>query len=553
MPLPSGVPYAVFKDVESAMAGVNRLGRDLAGGTSILEAFDRLRRNGALHTSVPRAYLDVSASGREISVYGYDAVISHRDRCYLANRDTTIRLFVEGQALDAVSELPVTPASPDADIAIRDLADKGLASAFAQAVAYGLRDGFSFLYFDCPGNVEQPIPPTAPGGARASITPAGFSVITAEQLVWPEPAIYVQPGTPETRDPLLRHGILSLTVDFGRPPDYDWQQPPPPIPSTSKQPGQDSIFQNRKQIHGHRIFPITPDILAKAFVGRSVIDIIYDDLRNLRDTLFAQTAAQLQGNPIVVEVKTDEGFRAEPEDQELVNKDLKEFSEGQRDSFSPLNGMTMKRLGPVELPDAEILIRTLASRLSHASALPVNKILASSRGSEQATPVDHDVYETNLTRRFRKPRLEPVLRHALRIMAHGGAVGKRIVYPTPRFEWLDNRVVAPDTAALIIKNKATTLGLALKAGRLPPRDILEMFPENVTPINPRTVLGSHRLPFDRREDGSPVPDPAPPQDPQSEYPPPPKPAAKASKLEALSEIDEAIAELEAQREAIERS
>lgn len=389
-----------------------------------------------------------SHSGRELAVYHRQRHIYPQDREYLLERDPTAKLILKRVAQDSWWKLPRTY-DEQIDSFFRTLRNLGFN---AKAEAADIRQrlaGYSFLFIVAPGNTDMPLSRNAPW--------KGFDYIDGDNIVEGS-IVYAK----DKSHPLLKqHGIEWLDV---------------------KQADGDPVT-----IHGSRLIAFCEDVETRELPGGvPVLDVVHDDLWALRDVLFGQEQAQIQGDPIVVSVDLEANFATTPEADADINKEMAEMSLGHRQSFSPVEGLIIERLGSIKLDDPSHIIKALYSRISNGllGFFPINMLVASSRGSEQVTDQDRMDYASNVTIRNEKFVL-PILAHLLELGKWSGMVAKRA--ELPEMEWPELRILNPRERAYVESTKATTLLRASQAGYHPDPWVMRGMtprPGGILPLQP---------------------------------------------------------------------
>lgn len=389
-----------------------------------------------------------STRGRERKVYQRQQIIYQQDRDYLFDRDPTTEFIVSKAAEASWWKLPRT-FDAEIDRFFRKLRALGLnTKAEASDIKQRLY-GWSMLFIVAPGDKSSRLMRNAPWH--------GFDYIDAPAII-PESIVFDTSG-----DPLLKqHGIHSFEI--------------------VRADGE------RETIHGSRVILFREDVLARDLPGgRSVIDVIHDDLWSLRDVLFAQEQAQMQGDPIVVSVDLEHNFQANTESEQDFDAEMKEMKTGHRQAFSTVEGLIIERLGSVSLDDPTHILRALYSRISNGTKnfYPIGMLIASSRGSEQVTDQDRMDFASNVVMRNQKFVL-PILDDIVERAKWSGMLGKDAEIPED-VEWPDLRVLNPRERAYVYNTNATAILRAAQAGKVPPRWVTAGFtnrPGGILPVQP---------------------------------------------------------------------
>lgn len=451
MPQSQGVVRreAVFGDVKAATAFAQDIYRVAAGGGGGFPInFAPGVQNGAegpfphyLFEELTQRHggqMHYSTRGREWNTYHYQPTIYAQDREYLHARDPTTTFLNTRLPMDAWWRLPLTGES-EIDSYFRLIRNLGFNQSAEASHIFGNRDGGGLLYIRATGRYDQAIKP----GNR----PVGFDYILAEDII-PESIVPDRSG-----DPIFRqHGIHSLQIK-------------------SKDPTKGPVT-----IHGSRLIRFRPDNTTKDLIGQALIDPCYDDVWNYRDIVFSGTRQQFQGNPIVVGVdrelamKLGQPVKVKPETLDAIAQEMNNFETAGQQSFSPVEGLTISRLGAPEMDDATPTTRTLVSRIHNGvkGIYPVNMITASSRGSEQVTDQDRIDYASNVVIHNERFNI-PILAQIIEVGKVMGLVPRRAEMPLD-LEWPELRISNAKERAYILNTEAMALVNAGKAGWEPAED-----------------------------------------------------------------------------------
>lgn len=436
----------LLRDANSAMAGGG--GASFIGGRANLSGLDLF--NNLVEKS--GGHIVRSSRRREQLVYQYQDHIFLEDRRYLALRDPTARYIIERPAIDTWFA-PPKAFDPAIDRFVTDIFNLGFREAVVAADIAARRDGGAFLYINASGDPAEPI--------QSRDRVFGFDYIQVDQIPHRDAVHLDNTGNPD----LMQHGIER--VEF-----YPTIQ--------HKNEGR------LVTIHGSRLISMRDDPTVRWWLGRGVIDAVYDDLWNYRDVIFAQKQSQFMGNPVKVEVDWEAGFDVDDDEADTIKERISELRSGHRDSISPIQGLKVMRLGPPEMDDADTIVRALASRIANGTVFPVNMILASSRGSEQVTDQDFITYESEVQKR-RDTHAHSILRHLFKVWQRIGGAPRRASFPL-ELRWKHLRVLNEREEALAVGNKAKTLNMAGAAGWVPPEWFTEGFTKNTEPIDPDLIL-----------------------------------------------------------------
>lgn len=413
-----------------------------------------------------------SSRRKETLAYDYQLIVHDSDLSYLFDRDPTADLIVSSPAIDAWWKLPRTFDSRIDDY-LRFIRNRGFNQKAEGADMFNRRDGAAFIYINASGKIDESL--------KSGDKIHGFDWLTVTEDVMSESVVKDNSG-----DPLLKqHGVhsLEISVDGG------------------------AGVGKPITIHGSRLVLFREDNTAKALRGKSALRPMFDDLWNLRDVVFAQKEGQYQGNPIVVSVDLENKFSAGKQTALDINTEVKEMKQGFRQAFSPVEGLLIERLGPVELEDPTPIIRTLCSRISNGTRglIPVNRILASSRGSEQVTSEDRADEDSGVMKRNERFAL-PILSHMLEVGKVIGEVPRRAEMPFD-IEWPELRIQAPRDRAYVGVTEAMMLVRTSQAGYLPEERIMRHFQKRqggVLPLQPKNeadVEAEQELEKIRKEGG----------------------------------------------------
>lgn len=424
---------------------------------------DPLRRAHSIsssgQTSFPLGFFDEKMSrfggwrhsshqGRELFLYGNQDRVRAEDRLYLYKRDTLVRGLIDKPAHDTWSKLPATN-EPDIDDFFHQLQSKGFNEHAIAADILNRRDGGGFLYINASGNISEPL--------TQSDVWHGFDHLTIFDVV-PDGVTYDPNPTPLTR----MHGIEE--VEFF------------PKLSERVETPRDIDDEENIVIHGSRLVPFVSDPVSRWWFGESKIDACFDDLVDLRDTIYAQRNAQLQGDPFAVTMDTEQMFFASEDVEQEIEDAVIDFESGHRDSFTILQGVTISRVGGQDLEDPEPLIQSLAGRIAMNWELTGAEIAALSTGDRVLEPEDRRAYVNNIERRQETFAL-PILRHMLTL----GQRGMKGPNPKKRLElreveWPELQSLGERDQAVADNRDIQTLQMAAALGREAPRQERK-FPE----------------------------------------------------------------------------
>lgn len=391
-----------------------------------------------------RGYTGRSFARRERVVYGFQEFVHALDRLYLHERDSLTRALNTVPPRDTWFKLPIT-SDDNVNAFFTELTDLGFVQHAIAADVLQRRDGGAFLYVDASGNLDEPL--------TASSTWHGFDHVSIHD---------VDPDTIEFTDtvnPLTnQHRIESLGIF---------------------QSQEDVKNHDPTIIHGSRLVQFKEDQESRWWFGRSKIDPVFDDVQNIRDILYAQKQAQFEGQPIVVEVDTEEGFTADTDDIDDMETEMREIVTGARDAFSPIEGVTISRLEPTDLQDPDAVLQALASRVAMFTEFTPNHVMMATRAQGAVGPEEELQYESAVMVR-REVFGMPILRHIIRMGQRGkrnGLPRRDITIPFDA-DWPRVRDAGARQEALIDQRDSLTLINALEMGRLPPDRVLRKFPEN---------------------------------------------------------------------------
>lgn len=461
---------AIFDDAASARRAIQDIataGQQLGRRPTLAEFTEMF--NGSVGSyegdviGVPR-----STSQRETRVYGYQDRIRSRDYYYLSCRDPTTYMLLDKPALDTWCRMPMA-FDPMWDDWLQRLTVLGLPAVARYADFCSNRDGGGFLYINASGDVSKRL---KRGDYWFGFDFIPLSSLAAKPPTSSDPAYtYLEQAIiyDESGDPLLQqHGIESLAF-FATEKDRERNEP--------------------TIVHGSRIVSFCPDPISRYIVSASRLEPVYDDLWNLRDVVYALKRAQLGGNPIVIEIDS-ENFDFDEEKAAEAEDEFKEFEDGHLQAFSPLYGSKMKRIGSANLDDAENIVSLLASRISNAIGIPFNMVVSTSKGSVKVEDGDYIAWESYVAQR-RAVYAEPIMSQLAKAASASGELRQRPNlpdFPVGRLRWPHLRTLNAKDEALMVKNYATIIKTAYQSGRLAPEWVLRQFPKNLEPIDPELVL-----------------------------------------------------------------
>lgn len=333
-----------------------------------------------------------SSDQRETNLYDYKRTIHPQDRWYLAERDPTGIAVIHKMPNMLWRRFPTITAGIGTGLSTSSaeafnnyfalLRKLGYLNAARQAHKMARRDGGAFVYRVAPGNLDEPLP--------RDTRIRGYRTIPLHAI--PIEGVLMHPN-PDGVPLIEQHGIASLLVRGTR-----------TVNRPSDAQDSDALLNNAAQfreveVHGTRLeyFAPTEDHDKRNIVHASILDAIHDDLWNFRDILATTTRGIIQGNPIVADVNIKDGFSLQvPADIQGTDEDpitvlqdeMEDYQGFGRDSFSPIEGITLRRVGAAEVEVPPDLVRALVGRIAGAAGLPVGKIFPTSRGSEQVTDQD---------------------------------------------------------------------------------------------------------------------------------------------------------------------
>lgn len=382
-----------------------------------------------------------SSHGKENIIYNYPEDIFHRDREYLYERDPLTHGVLSTPARDTWSQLP-TLNSP-LDEFFLELAELDFPAMAETADTLHRRDGSAFLYLNAGGSPRQPL--------RTRDELFGFDIIKAEDVT--EVNFTSQPTALTGQ-----HGIRDVTIDD-------------PEDAFNSDEFDDAV------IHGSRLVLFKEDRESRGWRGRPVIDPIHDALWNLRDIEYAQSHAQFEGSPLAVEVVPDVPITVDEEDKANLRDEIVEFTEGTRQAFSPVEGVSVERVESADLGDPMPVARMLTSRVAAACEFTVNQLLAMSRGAEQVTDTDRQNYETNIQQR-RETFARPILSHMITVGDHLGMTPQRDLRLPLDVRWPNIQAHGLRAMAYIYRTMASALDIAEARGKALPPEIEHFFPDD---------------------------------------------------------------------------
>lgn len=394
-----------------------------------------------------------SAGMKEIKIYEHDIMPYGATRVYFEDRDPIAWAATTDFANEMLLVFPKVK-DPRHRKFLQWLHETRLLPAARQAFGWARRDGVAYLYLRATG-------PSEDGLAR------GDRVISHSSLgYWQVPDSQVEKHRGE--DPLLlQHGIERISIE---------------------QPGEDGKTTVKKEIHGHRLWKIVVN------EGRGVIWPCYDDLWYVKDYLFAMRMSQDTGNPIQI--------RVDPKFLETIGEDLTademkalkdqmvqetaKIQSGEKHHYAPIKGLIVERVGAADLDDPLPGLRAHAGRIALTTGLSVNRILPSSRGSEQVTDEDR-IDEMTAIYKAQLRDVRPLLDYLLDVARHIGVVPARTPPLPLDLHWPFVRILNPREEAYVKKTTIAAIKQAGDAGYEPDDDVSGW--RRVTkPVDPRLIL-----------------------------------------------------------------
>jgi hypothetical protein len=380
-----------------------------------------------------------SSRRRETEVYGNQPYITQSDRDYLRFRDPLAGEMLVERPARVTWFAPPRTYIESVDSVFRMARQRGFNKAAEAADACQAYTGGAFIYLRAGG---RPGSRLQKGDAWLAFSYVPASAIDQESIIWNDD------GDPA----VAQHGIDSLVI---------------------RQENGDPL-----EVDGSRLFWLCSDIEAqgmRTIVGRSVIDLAFDDVWALKDHYWAGRMAATEGNPIVAEVDLDH-----PEAVDLTTPtQVQAFEDALSEQFMALRtghnqslsarGIKFTRMAKNELNDRSIDVVGAASRVAQVSRLwTVQQIVASASGSRKEDPTDHEASEGNVHIRQNSFAL-PIYEQLLTAAKNCGLMPKRVELPLdiewPRLRRLDER-----QAAIALRSDAMAAQTLRRTGyHLPPR------------------------------------------------------------------------------------
>lgn len=398
----------------------------------------------------------VSSHRKEIYVHNRQDAIYPQDLVYLHTRDPTVHGINRKVPEDTWFKLPETT-EDRIDEFFSELTRLKFVQKAIEADTAQRRDGTAFLYINASGT--DPSQPLQQGDEIF-----GFQIIPKGRVV--ENSVKPTDNT----DPLLtQHGIEEIRIHGN--------------PSIAEEEGSDviditnptDINAGDTTIHGSRLILFKEDQETDHWTGRPKIAPCYDEIWDWRDINWAQTQSQFEGDPIAVEIDSDEMFGLDDEAEELIQQEIEEYVSGVGQVFSPVQGITIERVGQQDLNDPTPGLRSIASRIATAVEFTAGQLLAMSRGSEQVTDQDILTYASEIDKR-RHHFCMPILQHMVLVGRFLGNVPQTTQLPL-QVHWPNLRTLSPREKAYVHNTSSMAMDRALMWNRELPREIERMFPE----------------------------------------------------------------------------
>lgn len=392
-----------------------------------------------------------SHEGRERFLYGHQEMVFAQDRLYLHKRDDLVKGLIDEPAHDTWAEMPKTRDEEINDF-LFELWSMGFPQKAEAADRVQRRDGGAFVYLNASGDPSQPL--------DENTVWHSFDYVTVFDIV--ENSIEYDPNPTDFTE---LHGIERCKIRRNL------------SPFTTGDPDEADL--DTLEVHGSRLIPFIEDVEARWWFGQAKLDASFDSIMGLRDAVYAQRNAQLQGDPFKVTLDFENVGLAALHDDELdtrVEEAIEDFESGQRDSFVLLEGVQIDRVGAQDLPDPEPLARMYASRLGMNWEHMPNEILMIARGSRQVEPEDRRGYVDNIRRR-QESYVRPILQHLLKLAQFGKKRHPRRRLVLKEIDWPELQTLGERDQAVADNRDAQTLNLAKALGRRAPRQE-EKFPED---------------------------------------------------------------------------
>lgn len=470
----------LFNDVQSAKQFIFDLDSERRqSGANNLTQLSRSSIDSAVRGNYG-TWSHISSHRKEIFVHNRQDAIYPEDLVYLHTRDPTVHGINRKVPEDTWFKLPESTIdaidSYFAELTRLKFVQKAIEADTAQR-----RDGTSFLYINASG--PSPADPLTPQDEIF-----GFQIIPKGRVVKNS----VLPT--DTPDPLLsQHGIEQIEIRGD--PSIAEEESPDIVDIEDPTSDRTPLMATNTTIHGSRLILFKEDQETDHWTGRPKIAPCYDEVWDWRDINWAQTQAQFEGDPISVEVDSDEMFGLDDESEQLIEQEIEEFISGAGQVFSPVQGITIERVGQQDLNDPTPNLRSIASRIATSVEFTAGQLLAMSRGAEQVTDQDILTYASEIEKR-RHHFCMPVLQHMVRVGQFVGMLPRNETMPL-EVHWPNLRTLSPREKAYVHNTSSMAMDRALQWNRELPREIERMFPE-----------------------GEPIPEPRDqPEDPDNEDPP----------------------------------
>lgn len=403
-----------------------------------------------------------SSDERELELYDYKEFINPLDRFYLETRDPTAKFATTTMTRDVWAEPPRIQRGVENREQFRrfflDLYKKRFFQQAWAAHKMARRDGGAFIFIQATGDPSTPLEK----GDRF----AGFDTIP----IFSVPDRFIE-TTKRSNDPLIqRHGIQRLIV-------------------------QDSLREDDPtkldfmEIHGSRLAPVKEDPEGDAPISNPVLNTIHDDLWNWRDVGVSARDGVMQGNPVAVDVKTEEEYSIQrvPEDKhgtdedpyQVVIEEMEDWQQGYIDSFAPIEGIELKRLGASEVDIPTESVDTYVGRIASALDVTRAKVMATAEsGGGQMGNVDQDEYG-RAVQALQTSQAFPVLEQMIAVGKRIGLIKRRPELHPGDIEWGDPLFYNARQRAFLAKSHAQAASIIdeqgvrkvpAETGRLLPKD-----------------------------------------------------------------------------------
>lgn len=408
-----------------------------------------------------------STDARELDMYDYKQYVYARDILYLSVRDPTAMFLVEKIPNDLYRRPPKLPATTRDNRELNNfLAELKRLRYFTSARAahkLARRDGGAFVFIRATGDPSTML--TSDEQIR------GFQKVPLSAVLEESVLRADRRGGPGLdASPLIKgHGIESLIL--------------------AARDEQTGTVKEGMEVHGSRLqlFNEEDDPDPGDVFSASTLLVNHDDLWNWRDILVSKRNAQIQGNPIAVDIDVDNDFstRVRPEDEGtdhdpnvVLDEEMQEWQYFGDQHFSAIEGAKLRRVGPAELEPAEATIASITERIAQSEDMPVGMVFPTALDSVETNAEKERYY--GLVERWHDNWTWYKLDETIRVGQELGMLRRLIDFPV-HLRWPDPQYYNKREWVFVRKSQAQAARDATIAGRELPADVRDDWEEREEP------------------------------------------------------------------------